>query len=67
MMASETYERKEALVEQRQYVGGVTEEHRSEQERRFEELGLEGFFWAFVRLQARVDDLEEELRELRAG
>ena len=53
--------RKESLVEQRrQYVGGVAEEHRSEQERRFEELGLEEFFWSFIRLQARVDDLEEQ-------
>ena len=57
--------RKEALVEQRQYVGGVGEEQRSAQERRFEDLGLEEFFWNFVRLQARVDDLEEQLRALR--
>jgi hypothetical protein len=57
--------RKESLVEQRQHVGGVGEEQRSAQERRFEDLGLERFFWSFVRLQARVDDLEEQVRELR--
>jgi hypothetical protein len=49
----------------REYVGGVSEEQRSAQEKRFEELGLEQFFWAFVRLQARVDDLEVELAELK--
>ncbi len=59
--------RKESLVEQRQHVGGVGEEQRSEQERRFEELGLEEFFWSFIRLQSRVDDLEEQVRELRGA
>jgi hypothetical protein len=54
------------LSEQNKYVDGVAEEHRSDQERRFEELGLEEFFWSFVRLQARVDDLETELRKLHA-
>ncbi len=48
----------------KQYVGGVAEELRSEQERRFEELGLEEFFWSFIRLQSRVDDLEEQLSAL---
>ena len=57
--------RKEALVEQRQYVGGVGEEQRGAEEQRFEQLGLEEFFWSFVRLQARVDDLEEQVRALR--
>jgi hypothetical protein len=58
--------RKESLVDQRrQYVGGVAEEQRSVEERRFEELGLEEFFWSFVRLQARVDDLEGALAEAR--
>lgn len=42
-----------------------SEEQRSEQERRFEELGLEDFFWSYIRLQARVDDLGTELRESR--
>ena len=46
-------------------VGGVSEEQRSGEERRFEVLGLEDFFWSFVRLQSRVDDLETEVRELR--
>jgi hypothetical protein len=50
---------------EREYVGGVSEEQRSEQERRFEELGLEQFFWSFIRLQARVDDLETELANLK--
>lgn len=57
--------RKETTVEKRQYRGGVAEKDRSAQERRFEELGLEEFFWSFVRLQSRVDDLECELAELR--
>ena len=58
--------RKESLVEQRrQYVGGVSDEQRTAEERRFEELGLEEFFWSFIRLQARVDNLEEQLQELR--
>ncbi len=52
-------------MEQRTYVGGVPEHERSEQERRFEELGLEDFFWSYIKLQSRVDDLETELRELR--
>jgi hypothetical protein len=59
---------KESLVEanaRRQYVGGVAEHQRSDEERRFEELGIEPFFWSFIRLQARVDDLEEQLAELR--
>ena len=34
--------RKELLMERQEYVGGVNEEQRSEQERRFEELGLGG-------------------------
>lgn len=42
-----------------------SEEQRSEQERRFEELGLEDLFWSYIRLQARVDDLGTELRESR--
>ena len=50
---------------EREYVGGVSEEQRSEQERRFESLGLEEFFWAFIKLQARVDDLEAELAGLK--
>jgi hypothetical protein len=50
---------------EREYIGGVGEEQRSEREKRFEELGLEDFFWSFVRLQARVDDLEAELAELK--
>jgi hypothetical protein len=54
------------VTEQRTYVGGVSAEQRSEQERRFEDLGLTEFFWAFVRLQSRVDDLETELRKLRS-
>jgi hypothetical protein len=54
-------------VEKREYVGGVAEHQRSAQERRFEELGLEEFFWSFVRLQARVDDLEEQVKELQAN
>lgn len=45
----------------REYVGGVAEEDRSDEERRFEELGLEEFFWSFIRLQSRVDDLESVL------
>ena len=57
--------RKESLMERQGYVGGVSEEQRSAQEQRFEELGLEEFFWSFVRLQGRVDDLEEQLRALR--
>jgi hypothetical protein len=35
--------------------------------RGFEKLGLEEFFWAFIRLQARVNDLEEQVRELRGS
>lgn len=53
------------MVEKREYRGGVAEEDRSAQERRFEDLGLEEFFWSFIRLQSRVDDLESELAELR--
>lgn len=45
----------------REYVGGVAEEDRSAEERRFEELGLEEFFWSFVRLERRLDDLESIL------
>ena len=52
-------------MEKRQYRGGVAEEDRSAEERRFEDLGLEEFFWSFVRLQSRVDDLEGELSALR--
>ncbi len=48
-------------MERQEYVGGVSEEQRSDQERRFEDLGLGQFFWSFVKLQARVDDLETEL------
>ncbi len=40
---------------------------RTDQERRFEERGLEEFFWSFIRLQAGVDDLEEQLAEERRG
>jgi hypothetical protein len=57
--------RKELLMERHEYVGEVSEEQRSEQERRFEELGLEQFFWSFIRFQSRVDDLEAELAELK--
>jgi hypothetical protein len=59
------HERKETKVEQREYVGGVAAADRSEEERRFEALGLEEFFWSYVRLQSRVDDLEEQVAELR--
>ncbi len=52
-------------MERQEYVGGVSEEQRGEQERRFEALGLEEFFWAVIRLQARVDDLEAELANLK--
>jgi hypothetical protein len=52
-------------MEERRYVGGVAEHQRGEQEKRFEELGLEDFFWSFIRLQSRVDDLEAELAELK--
>ena len=55
------------MQQRRQYVGGVAEEDRSEQERRFEELGLEDFYWSFIKLQTRVDDLEKELAGLRRG
>jgi hypothetical protein len=51
-------------MERQEYVGGVSEEQRGEQEKRFEELGLEEFFWSFIRLQSRVDDLEAELANL---
>jgi hypothetical protein len=51
---------------EKQYVGGVPAEMRTEQERRFEELGLEDFFWAFISLQRRVDDLEDELKGRRS-
>ncbi len=51
----------------KEYVGGVSEAQRSAQERRFEELGLEDFFWAFIRLQSRVDDLETELANSLKG
>jgi hypothetical protein len=53
------------MERQEECVGGVSEEQRSEEERRFEELGLEGFFWSFIRLQSRVDDLEAELANLK--
>ena len=53
------------MEQRRQYVGGVSDEQRTAEERRFEELGLEEFFWSFIRLQARVDNLEEQLQELR--
>ena len=54
--------RKEPLVEQRRrYIGGVAEDDRSAEEKRFEDLGLEQFFWSFVRLERRVDDLETVL------
>jgi hypothetical protein len=52
-------------MERQEYVGGVSEEQRSAQEKRFEELGLQDFFWSFIRLQARVDDLETELASLK--
>jgi hypothetical protein len=50
---------------ERQYFGGVSEKQRSDEEKRCEELGLEDFFWSFIRLQSRVDDLEAELAELK--
>jgi hypothetical protein len=50
---------------EREYVGGVSEEQRSAQEKRFEELGLARFFWSFIKLQARVDDLETKLASLK--
>ena len=53
------------MERQEEYVGGVSEEQRGEQERRFEELGLQDFFWSFVKLQSRVDDLEAELANLK--
>lgn len=52
-------------MDEKRYRGNVGEGNRSDQERRFGELGLEDFFWSFVRLQSRVDDLEGELAELR--
>ena len=54
-------------MEQRKFVRGVAEEQRSKQERRFVELGLEGFFRSFIRLQSRVDDLETELANSLKG
>jgi hypothetical protein len=54
-------------MERQEYVGGVSKEQRSEQERRFEELGLEDFFWSFIRLQSCVDDLEVELAEMKGA
>ena len=48
------------------YVGGVSEEMRMEQERRFDGLGQEEFFWSFISLQRRVDDVEDELKVLRS-
>ncbi len=53
------------MEQQRTYVGGVAAEDRSAEERRFEDLGLEEFFWSFIKLQARVDDLEKQLAEER--
>ncbi len=53
------------MEQQRTYVGGVAAEDRSAEERRFEDLGLEEFFWSFIKLQARVDDLEAQLAEER--
>jgi hypothetical protein len=53
------------MERQEEYIGGVSEEQRSEEERRFEELGLGQFFWSFIKLQARVDDLETELANLK--
>ncbi len=52
-------------MERQEYVGGVSEAQRSEEERRFEELGLGQFFWSFIKLQARVDDLQTELANLK--
>jgi hypothetical protein len=51
---------------EKHYVGGVSEETRTEQERRFDQLGLETFFWSFISLQRHVDDVEDELKALRS-
>jgi hypothetical protein len=53
------------MERQEQYVDGVSERQRSSEEKRAAELGLERLFWAVVRLQSRVDDLEAELAELK--
>lgn len=53
--------------EKRTYVGGVGAEDRSAEERRFEELGLKDFYWTFIKLQGRVDDLEEQLASERCS
>jgi hypothetical protein len=54
------------MTEQRRtYVGGVAEHQREELERRADELGLEDLYWTVIRLGARIDDLETELRKLR--
>ena len=54
-------------MEKRAYRGGVSEERREPLERRAEELGFQDLYWTAIRLGARVDDLEEQLAELRRG
>lgn len=54
-------------MEKRAYRGGVSEERREPLEQRAEELGIEDLYWTAIRLGARVDDLEEQLAELRRG
>jgi len=59
-------ERSRVVTEERStYVGGVAEHQREPLERRADDLGIEDLYWTVIRLGARVDDLETELRKLR--